>query len=275
MSNRLQSKIMKVKILTYSVLCFILVNLLITGCKPVKEGADGTIELRKKSAEYIQEKLSKHHTDADWFAGKGSIKLKQDGSTLKATAYITMKKDSVIWASVKKLGIEVGRVFVTPDSFFMINRLERSYVAEDVNYLKQQIDFSTGKGNLGDFRALQDIILGNAILDDQKTQVERNSPFYVLIQDSPEMRSSFAIDGRDFRLSRTEILQKGTNRELTVGQSDYKALTTGAIFPYLRKVLMRTPQSSEVEVELNFSRIELNEIKSIRFEIPKHYQRAK
>src|SRR5688500_16147214 len=63
----------------------------------------------------------------DWYSATGTGTIDWDDQRLSAKVTVRIRKDSVIWAQISKLGIEVGRMLVTPDSAFFINRIEQKY----------------------------------------------------------------------------------------------------------------------------------------------------
>jgi hypothetical protein len=62
-----------------------------------------------------------------WFAASGTGKIDWDGQRLSGRINVRILHDSIIWVQIQKLGFEVGRMLITPDSAFFINRFERTY----------------------------------------------------------------------------------------------------------------------------------------------------
>jgi hypothetical protein len=62
-----------------------------------------------------------------WFAASGTGKIDWDGQRLSGRVNVRILHDSIIWVQIQKLGFEVGRMLITPDSAFFINRFERTY----------------------------------------------------------------------------------------------------------------------------------------------------
>ena len=56
-------------------------------------------------------------------------------------ANIRIKKDSIIWISLKApLGIEVLRTMITPDSIYFMNRMNKTYFIKPVSHLKEVVN---------------------------------------------------------------------------------------------------------------------------------------
>jgi len=120
--------------ITNQIILFFLGLLFIAGCKTVKT-SDGTT-LRVRSANFLVKKLNQQRLDAAWMTAKVRLKFSDNGSTTRASADIRMRKDSVIWMSVRKFGIEGARVMITTDSVYLINRLERQYLVRDFSFIE-------------------------------------------------------------------------------------------------------------------------------------------
>ncbi len=256
-------------------LLLLLPMFLVLGCKSKRDGAEGT-KLKKKSSKYIFDKLDKYHLDADWFSGKSSIKFTQNDKTIKATAYIRMKEDSVIWAVVKKLGIEGGRLLVTTDSVFLINRLEKTYIAEPFSYVRDMVGLASSGDDLEDFRNLYDLILGNVVMRmNGKYNVSIEDNHYQLNQSDEILNSTYHVNGKNYTLEHMNLSQEQGTRTASCNYGDYKSLTGNRVFSYLRELNVQSDETGDLSVVLQFSKIKLDEPVSTKFSIPQNYERAK
>lgn len=245
------------------------------GCKSKNKGQNNT-DLKKKSSKYIFEKTDKYHLDAEWFSAKSSVKLIQNNQTTKATAYIRMREDSVIWASVKKLGFEGGRILITPDSVFLINRLDKNYIAKPFSYIRNMTGLSSTGNNLSDFRNLYDLVLGNVVLKSEgKYDVKTQDSKYILSKEEDFSHSEYWVNGNNFTLNKMKISQTDENREAICTFMNYKSLTNNNIFSYIRNLNLYSVESGKLNIELNFSKVSIDDPVSIRFSIPKSYEEAK
>lgn len=261
---------------TNNIIIFLLLPLLLGfGCK-AKPDANGNIKLKKKSSKYIFEKMDKYHLDADWFNAKASVKFTQNGSTVKGTSYVKMREDSVIWMSVKKFGVEGGRVLITPDSFFMIHRLEKYYMAKPLSYARDMAGLASTGNNLSDFRNLYNLLLGNVVMKfDGKYDVDPKTPNYILSQEQDGVLSEYWADGKNFTLGKMKLLQKEENKSAICTFEDYKPLADSQIFSYIRRLNLSSKETGVLNLELNFSKIKINEPTNINFSIPSRYEEAK
>ena len=92
------------------------------------------------------------------FSGKAKAKLDIDGSDNDVTLNIRIQRDRKIWISITAIaGIEAARVVITPDSIWMINRLQAVYLKKPFSYIAQYA------GSQVNYKMLESILIGNAI----------------------------------------------------------------------------------------------------------------
>ena len=77
----------------------------------------------------------------EWMTANLDIEAQGNGMSFDdLSGQIRMRNDSLVWISVTAtMGIEVLRAKVSNDSVWIINRLEKTYLAEHVDSLDQQI----------------------------------------------------------------------------------------------------------------------------------------
>lgn len=67
----------------------------------------------------------------EWLTAHIDIEAEINGTTYQnLTGQLRMRHDSVLWASVSALGMEVVRLKMTTDSVWVLNRLEKNYLAD-------------------------------------------------------------------------------------------------------------------------------------------------
>lgn len=71
---------------------------------------------------------------------KIKVSYEQEGKTQEFRGSIRILKDSIIWLSFSKMGIEGLRVKLTPDSIAFIDRLHKEYMTADYEYLNQRFN---------------------------------------------------------------------------------------------------------------------------------------
>lgn len=77
----------------------------------------------------------------EWLTAKLDIQADVNGQSFNdLSGQLRMRKDSIVWLSVSAtMGVEVLRAKISNDSIWILNRLEKTYLAEHVDSLDQQI----------------------------------------------------------------------------------------------------------------------------------------
>ena len=77
----------------------------------------------------------------EWLTANMAIQAEvNDQSFNDLSGQLRMRKDSIVWVSVTAtMGVEVLRAKISNDSIWILNRLEKTYLAEHVDSLDQQI----------------------------------------------------------------------------------------------------------------------------------------
>lgn len=77
----------------------------------------------------------------EWLTANLSIQAEGNGMTYNdLSGQLRMRKDSIVWLNVTAtMGVEVLRAKISNDSIWILNRLEKTYLAEHVDSLDQQI----------------------------------------------------------------------------------------------------------------------------------------
>lgn len=260
--------------LVRNIIFIVLILMLGIGCKSKKNGQT-QIKMKKRSSKYLIDKLDKYQLDAEWFSGKGNVKITEKGKSNSAKIYIRMRKDSVIWAAVKKLGFEAGRAMVTTDSIFLMNRLNKTYYAKPISYMRDMLGLSSSGDNLTDFRLLYDLMLGNPVyMKDGKYDVEMFEAQYELSKETDGLETKYWLNGFNFLLKKMTFQQTGESRVASCTFEDYKSIEEDQLFSYIRKLNLYSSETGELKVDLNYKSVTFNKPVSIKFDIPDRYEKV-
>lgn len=77
----------------------------------------------------------------EWLTANMAIQAEGNGQSYNdLSGQLRMRKDSLIWVSVTAtMGVEVLRAKISNDSVWILNRLEKTYLAEPMDSLAQQL----------------------------------------------------------------------------------------------------------------------------------------
>lgn len=202
----------------------------------------------------------------DWINARAKVKITSPQGTDKFIMFIRMKSDSVIWASFKKFGAEGGRILITQDSVFAINKIEKSYQKMSLDMLNS-FGFSA---NLIDLQALL-----KAQLPPLDTSIlwksNEDKSFYNFRSMKNDVVFDFSFDKSTGHLKKGQFIDR-FNLNGNWDYDDYRIVDNIAV-PYFRKFKTEFGSGNFFEITLEFTDIELNKAKTTRFNIPSHYKK--
>lgn len=238
--------------------------LLLYSCKTRKSPTS----LKTKSAKFLLKKLNNQQLDAEWYSSKAKITYRDQQQGIKFSASIRMRKDSVIWMNVKKLGVEAARIQITKDSIYIINRLDKNYIISDFKYIEDRYSLPAN------FETLQNLLLGNPVIitADNKT-ADTKELNYILKANNDQIKNEYWLDGATFLLTQMSFDEQEQKRNLSVQQSGYEEIANLGNFPKERDILVESRETGNISMSIALSKIEINTAKSIKFKIPDHYER--
>lgn len=239
----------------------------LSSCKTAREA--NTATSKNYTARSLLDQMIRQQVQADWLEARTKIEFEDEDRKLSATATIKLRKDSLLWMSVRKLGFEIARAQVTQDSVYMINRLTNEYMVKDLNYLAREYNLPA------DLRTLQSVILGNPIfLQTRDLKLTTAEGTYQLTGQSEHWENRFWLDRQNLHLMLVGYDDLRQRRNLTIQLEDYRELNTGQNFSYLRQIAVDSRELGEAQVIINFTDVEINTPQEIRFSIPSRYSRV-
>jgi len=247
--------------------CFLSLLMIFSSCKSIKKITG--VKTDELSPAKVQQQMIQNQVQADWLTAKAKLGFEGLGQKMGATSTIKLRKDSLLWMNVKKLGFEVARVQVTKDSVFVLNRLTNEFLAKDLDYLERQYNLPA------DFNTLQALILGNPIFFVNRNLKLENTPeAYHLFATEGSKVNDFWLSPGNFLLNKMSFEDKSSRRSLALLLQDYTETSDNQNFSYLRNVDLNSQETGQVNIEISFSKVVLNEPTAFRFDVPKRYTRV-
>lgn len=246
----------------------------VSACKTTKRSGDNA-QLKEKTTRQLLKQLNDNKIEAEWLSAKARASYDDEYEKRKFNINFRYRKDSIIWLNVKKATVEAFRVQVTPDSFYLIDRLNKQYYINSISKLE-------GRFNLPErspedpplFQVLEDVLLGNPLLfagSPLESGIKEEE--YTLKGETYYFNSEYRIEATDFLLSAMDFVANNQKQYLKVDMDRSEYLEDYPKFSYLREYSFNDPERGEIEMKLRFSDLELNEPKNIRFSIPSNYER--
>jgi hypothetical protein len=204
-----------------------------------------------------------------WLSAKAKVKMTDNYGTQKATMYLRMSSDSVIWMVFKKLSIEAARVLIDHDSLYILNRLDKTYQQESIDSISNiygfypQLDF------------LESIMWGKLPTIDtsvywEEKETDSSFDFRTMTDD---IMLEFSYTKEDGQLKSGNFMDR-YNLTGSWEYSDYRTVQSYKI-PFVRKFHINFDANSYLDLEINFLEIDVGKAYELKFEIQDHYSRIR
>lgn len=225
-------------------------------------------DIKKKPARFLVSQLKNQQLDYEWFNSKAKLKITEKGKTQSATSIIRMRKDSVIWFTLNKVGFEGARVKITPDSIHMLLRREKEYYVRDFSFLAEEFSLTAT------FDDLQQMILGNAVFRDvRKWKSSIDRPYHKLSESKDGIEQDIFIQEPGFLLAGMLFNEPNFKRSVQYSIDKYKMIDESINFAHDRTIEVASEETGSLKIELNFSKVGWNEEKTMPFVVSSRYLR--
>lgn len=268
--------------------CLLLCSTLVfSSCKTRKKIVlnNGKCLLDFKSAKTLSSNLKAKEFRFDRLNAKLSVDADIDSSSSSFTITLRMKKDSVIWMSLSKLGIEGARVLITKDSVKFLKRPlgedNGKFFVGDFAYISKMLSTDL------DFEMLQSLLVGNSVEfydDEEKLKPGIDSCQYTLgtirkkklrkvMEKGKELKEpaqSIYMIPETFKIARILFYEFAPDRSFDARFSKYEQKDSAQWFPMKINYTIKAQKS--VKIALQYTKLVLNEEQSFSFKIPENYE---
>ena len=278
---------------------FVLILLIVcfASCRSIKTVVNEEVELPHIS----ESRLFKNVGDSalsfeTLYAKKIDLTLRDKEKSNSLKAMLRVKRDSFIWISVTApLGIEVARVLFTPDSVKFINVRAKEYLISDYGIFSEKFDVNLTFDCFQRILTNQffDFISCTSTVDREKRyKLDKSGEDYVLysleeraigrklkrLYKKKRRNKEFTlvmqkvhVNPDNFRLNAVSIEDLEENLEVSVSYGHFKDFG-GKLFPE-RLSFKLLSDSDDLEVVLDFTRLEFDVSVSPNFRITSKYKR--
>tara|TARA_B100000965_G_C19584640_1_gene755152 strand:+ start:576 stop:1310 length:735 start_codon:yes stop_codon:yes gene_type:complete len=235
-------------------ICVLLVLFFITSCGVKKNIVK---ELDTINVNEIVAKLNSHQINSNWLYLKGKIKVLSDKEKVTLGVSMKIRQDSLIWVSINAPIIgEINRIMITPDSLYMINRKNSTWLIKPIEQLKNQI------GLLLSYKDIQAFVSNTVrIPNTELTNFSLNQDGYII----DNIDSTSYLIGSENKFIKEININYSQSQKLTIEYSNY--------FNNYAKRLNIFTSKPKLNVELIFNKIEERKIDKVSFKIPKGYEK--
>ena len=238
-----------------TILIFFLIVLINFSCHkaPQKSTSLGSDSLRTIGKE---EKLEVKNLDFQYLKSTARINYKDEKDEIKATLQTRIRKDSIIWASISKSGFEGVRIFITPDSIFINQRLpESDYSVYSFEELSKKFNFKLN------FQIVQAALIGNMPFIKRKgDKFYKDKGYYLMRQNEGQVKIENYIQADNLKLKKILLLEQPTNNSLSFDYDDFQELNT-FLFPQKNLITLNYKEKggklSSTLITIEHTKIEL------------------
>lgn len=254
--------------LSLHVSMIILLAMLVWGCSASKNLTTES-KVKERSATHVLSTLSKSRLEADYLNAKAKIKFDNGATRVSFNANIRIQRDSMIWMNASVLGYEAARLLFRPDSIFVINRLEKSYIKDKYESLESMFDVPVS------FQQLQDLLYGNALIDEREpTDVHLAEEKYRISQVQEPYRISHQVDARSYEIDRIQVQDVRSSQQLEATLESYEQVVDLGNFSYIRQYIINKDNVQLANIQINYTNVDSDKTKKAPFEIPANYSRS-
>ncbi len=236
-----------------------------------------------KSGKVLTKHLKASELDFNCLSAKLNCELSLDQEDHSFSISLRCRKDSVIWLSISKLGIEAARVLITKDSVkIRIDLTEKKYFTGDFTYINQLLHTEL------DYEMIQALLFGNsALFDDEEEKLrpgkDKNNCQYLLstvrkrrarriingIEQPKENFQTLWLDPNTFKIMMLEFEDVETKRKFNACYEEFNVVDK-YLAPF--KLLYTITAEKIIKAEIRYSKISINEVQTFPFKIPASYE---
>ena len=191
----------------------------------------------------------------------------KDGKKNEVNAYVRIKKDSALWVKIDAvIGIEAFRLFITPDSVKMMNKLDRVVQLRAISDLQEitQLPFN--------YYDLQNLIMGNPLyLDSNIVSYKKNEQTISFTSVGDLFKHFLTVDGSSYlmRNSKLDDADPARARTCLLVYDNYQP-RGDKFFAANRKIVFT--EKNTLNVAMEFKQYSFDDPLTFPFSIPKNYK---
>jgi hypothetical protein len=257
---------------------------MVTGCRSTKKlqtaiNKIDTVSINKNieanssvaldTARTILNTLNKNEIDFKTFSAKAKVQYEDhNGKQPDFNTFIRLQKDSALWISISStfLGVEAFRLFITPDTLIILNKLDKTVEYHSFSYVESIIHIPM------DFSLLQNLLIGNPVyLGDSVVSYTRTKD-HVLIGTAGEFfKNLLALSVNNNQLERIKLDDNSLSKNRTASLV-YGSYENDGHFDFSTYREISVLDKSKVEINILFKQYEFNKELSFPFTIPRNYK---
>ena len=224
---------------------------------------------KRQTADEIILQSIQQRSNFEWFSANlnGNVNLAGDRNNFGGQ--IRIKNGEQIWITITAMGglIPVANLKITTDSVFLYNRLERTATIRDFSFFKEMtgVDLT--------FNMLQDILVGNYFLPNPRGEYayEFSEGNFLFVDErmAGNVAFDFILSSAHYKLLSLTMRDRQNNSVNII--YDNFAVFNDKLYPQSLHIQMINPM--QMDLRLNYQRIQINVPQSMPFSIPESVKR--
>lgn len=241
-----------------------LLLLTLGACRSTKTVTGGEVDPSLSARNIINNHYS-NQPNFKTLSGRIKIDYANGDESQGVNVTLRMEKDKVIWISAP---LGVVKAHITPEKVSFYNKLQNEYFDGDFSYLSQLL------GTDLDFEKVQNLLLGNAVLDLRKEKYD-SEIYGGGYQLKPKkvgqlFKILFQLEPKNFKISTQQIAQPEKSRQLQANYTYQDVL--GNALPEDIKILAED-EGELTTIDLSFRNLELNKPMNFPYKVPNGFDK--
>jgi hypothetical protein len=156
------------------------------------------------------------YVDFIYMTTKTKLEFSDGNSVDQYALSLRIKKDSVIWASVGKAGVEGVRCLLRPDSLFVLDKMKNDSYSYDLNYLQTIIQSNLSYYNI------QNLLVGDLLFPyEVQDAVTKNETHYILTQKKGNLNVESFVRFDNMKVEKASITDSISMSKTTITYSSF------------------------------------------------------
>ncbi len=236
-----------------------------------------------KSGKVLAKYLKENELDFNYASAKFNCNLNFDNEEHSFNVSVRCRKDSVIWLSISKLGIDAARALITKDTVkIMLGLTEKKYFIGDFSYINELLQTNM------DYDMLQALLFGNSANfydEDEKLKPGKDKVNCNYFLSTVKKRAVKKINNGEkqpdenyqtiwmhpgtFKIVMLEFDDIKTKRKFNACYDEFTVIDR-FLAPY--KLVYSITAEKNIKADIQYSKITLNEQLTFPFRIPSSYE---
>jgi len=217
---------------------------------------------KKENLIYLRAVNDHYALNKDFKTLQINANVEFENTTLNETisADIRIQKGETVLITIKKFGIPMAKVLITPNRVSYYEILNGTFYDGDFEFLSKTLGTSL------DYNQIENLLLGTSIfnLAEEELTTKVEDGVYKLYKDTDQLSLVFVLDGLA-RMKQEVIAQKNTDDKLVI---DYLGYQTKDNLQLPADLLIRAIQKNNTTIKVKYRKIDVNPNLSFPYKIP-------